>query len=217
MNLTIVLVLLPFSMAIHSIYVPPGYIGYITPHLPPICNATGPLTIEGPAEVTYACYNNSTHTMTVSGYAEVDLVPETSRAGPPIAAIAAIGGLAAISYLASQRREALAAALAPIAGRIKRVSTAESPLRREILKLLDNLGAATMAQIVKALGVSWGSVQWHLYVLEREGKVRSIRLGPFQYFFTNPRTAAKVIMESVDPSLLSEEDREKLDLLASMS
>jgi DNA-binding transcriptional ArsR family regulator len=175
------------------------------------------LTVKGPAEVTYACYNNSTHAITVSGYVEVDLVPEASGAGPPTVAIAAVGGLAAVSYLASQRKEALLAALAPIAGRIKRVTAAENPLRKEILKLLDGLGAATMAQIAKALGASWGSVQWHLYVLEREGRVRSIKLGPFQYFFTNPRAAAKVILESVDPSLLSLEDREKLDLLASMA
>jgi hypothetical protein len=57
-------------------------------------------------------------------------------------------------------------------------------------------------------------VQWHIYVLEREGRPRSVRVGPFTYYFVNPKGAAEVILSSVDPSNLTLEDREKLDLLA---
>jgi hypothetical protein len=89
------------------LYTLAGYVGYITPRLLPIYNTTGPLTIKGPAEVAYMCYSNPTHTITVSRYAEVDLVPATSRAWPLIVAIAATGGLVALSYLASQRKKAL--------------------------------------------------------------------------------------------------------------
>ena len=70
-------------------------------------------------------------------------------------------------------------------------------------------------RIVKATGRGWGAVQWHLYVLEREGRVKSVRIGPFIYYFVNPKAAAEVILASVTPDSLSLEDREKLDLLAS--
>jgi len=80
---------------------------------------------------------------------------------------------------------------------------------------LEKMGAATLSQIVKATGRGWGAVQWHLYVLEREGRVKSVRIGPFIYYFVNPRAAAEVILASASPDGLSPEDREKLDLLAS--
>jgi hypothetical protein len=57
-------------------------------------------------------------------------------------------------------------------------------------------------------------VQWHIYVLEREGRLRSVRAGPFTYYFVNPKAVAEVILSTVDPSNLTLEDREKLDLLA---
>jgi len=88
-------------------------------------------------------------------------------------------------------------------------------VRREIVQTVEKMGAATLSQIVKATGRSWGAVQWHLYVLEREGRVKSVRIGPFTYYFVNPRAAADVILASVTPDSLSLEDREKLDLLAS--
>jgi DNA-binding transcriptional ArsR family regulator len=83
------------------------------------------------------------------------------------------------------------------------------------VQIVEKMGAATLSQIVKATGRSWGAVQWHLYVLEREGRVKSVRIGPFTYYFVNPRAAAEVILASVNPDSLSLEDREKLDLLAS--
>ena len=51
----------------------------------------------------------------------------------------------------------------------------------------------------------------YIYVLEREGRLRSVRAGPFTYYFVNPKAAAEVILSSVDPSNLTLEDKEKLD------
>jgi hypothetical protein len=47
-----------------------------------------------------------------------------------------------------------------------------------------------------------------------EGRVKPVRIGPFTYYFVNPRAAAEVILASVNPDGLSPEDKEKLDLLA---
>lgn len=63
----------------------------------------------------------------------------------------------------------------------------EDPARREILRIVEQLGAATLAQIAKATGKSWGAVQWHVYVLEREGRLKSVKIGPMTYYFTNPQ------------------------------
>jgi hypothetical protein len=60
-------------------------------------------------------------------------------------------------------------------------------------------------------------VQWHIYVLEREGRLRSVRVGPFTYNFVNPKAVAEVIPSSVDPRSLTLEDREKLDLLVAFA
>jgi len=51
--------------------------------------------------------------------------------------------------------------------------------------------------------------------LEREGRLKSVRIGHFTYYFVNLRAAAEVILASASPDSLSLEDREKLDLLAS--
>jgi hypothetical protein len=40
------------------------------------------------------------------------------------------------------------------------------------------------------------------------GRVKSVRIGPFTYYFVNPKAAAEVIPASVSPDSLSPEDRE---------
>jgi predicted transcriptional regulator len=97
---------------------------------------------------------------------------------------------------------------------VKRAA-ADDPARREILQAVEKIGAATLSQIVEATGRGRGAVQWHLYVLERKGRLKSVRIGPFTYYFINPRAAAEVILTSVTHDSLNLEDREKLDLLAS--
>jgi hypothetical protein len=68
-----------------------------------------------------------------------------------------------------------------------------------VLEAVDWLGAATLGQIVVATGMDWDDVQRCVYTLEREGRLRSIRVGPVVYYFTNPREAAEVLFAPADP------------------
>ncbi|MEM0483839.1 MAG: helix-turn-helix transcriptional regulator [Pyrobaculum sp.] len=140
----------------------------------------------------------------------------TRPEAPVIAVATGIAAAAGLSHIFSNRRELLAAPIVPIIARIKK-ATADDPIRREILKVVEQMGAATLSQIVKTTRKSWGAVQWHVYVLEREGRLKSVKIGLFIYYFTNPKAAAEVILSSVDPNNLSPEDREKLDLMASFA
>ncbi len=49
--------------------------------------------------------------------------------------------------------------------------------RRRIVELLRERGGASVYQIAKSLGISYGAAQWHIYVLEREGIVFSVLQG----------------------------------------
>ncbi len=218
MNVTVFVVLAPLAMWMFPVYVPPNSTATIYASLPPgLCNATGVIHVSQP--VAIACVNTALAPTTLSGYVAVEYPkppPPPSVPAPeaPILAVAAGAAAAAgLSHVAGNRRELLAAPLLPIVARIKR-ATGEDPARREILRVVEQLGAATLAQIAKATGKGWGAVQWHVYVLEREGRLRSIRIGPMTYYFTNPKKAAEVILASVDPDALPLEDREKLDFLA---
>ncbi len=66
--------------------------------------------------------------------------------------------------------------------RAKTAAALSDPRRVAIIKLLEERGPLTQAQIAKALGMSWGQLQWHLYVLEREGRVRRITKNRFTYY-----------------------------------
>lgn len=50
-------------------------------------------------------------------------------------------------------------------------------VRRRIVEYLRGAGEASVYQVAKALGISYGAAQWHLYVLEREGVVVSVARG----------------------------------------
>jgi Predicted transcriptional regulator len=50
-------------------------------------------------------------------------------------------------------------------------------VRRRIVELLRERGGASVYQIAKALGISYGAAQWHLYVLERDGVVFTVSQG----------------------------------------
>ncbi|MEM3996911.1 MAG: helix-turn-helix transcriptional regulator [Pyrobaculum sp.] len=220
MNVTLALVLAPLAAWLFPVAVPPNATATVVAHLPPICNATGAMEIHGPAVVAIACVNRGLEPVPLSGavsvqYSSPPPPPPLPAPEAPVAALA-VGAAAAagLSHLFSNRRELLAAPLVPIVARIK-TARAQDPARTEILRLVEKMGAATLSQIVRSTGKTWGAVQWHVYVLEREGKLRSIRVGPFTYYYVNPRAAAEVILSSVDPATLSPEDREKLDLMAS--
>ncbi|MEZ0319456.1 MAG: winged helix-turn-helix domain-containing protein [Pyrobaculum sp.] len=47
-------------------------------------------------------------------------------------------------------------------------------VRRRILEFLKSTGGASIYQIAKNLGLSYGAAQWHVFVLEREGLVMTV-------------------------------------------
>ncbi|MCY0891409.1 MAG: helix-turn-helix transcriptional regulator [Pyrobaculum arsenaticum] len=217
MNITVFIILAPLASWVLPVYLPPNVTATVHADLPlGLCNATGVFEIQKP--VAIACANTGLSPIQLSGRVSVVYnMPPPPQAPPPetplLALATGVAAAAGLSHAASNRRELLAAPILPIIARIKR-ATAEDPVRREILRVVDTMGAATMSQIAKALGKSWGSVQWHVYVLEREGKLKSVKIGAFTYYFVNPKKAAEVILASVDPAALTPEDREKLDIMA---
>jgi len=218
-NFTVALILMPLSLWMFSVPVPMNATVTVVPNLPVLCSPTSPLQIQGPATAEIICVNTQLKPAEVAGWIYVEPSPPVEPApiyvpeAPVAAAAVGVAAAAGLSHLATNRREWLLAPLLPIISRIKK-ATADDPIRREILSQIERMGAATLSQIVKATGKTWGAVQWHIYVLEREGRLRSVRVGPFTYYFVNPKAAAEVILSSVDPSSLTLEDREKLDLLA---
>ncbi|MEZ0318594.1 MAG: winged helix-turn-helix domain-containing protein [Pyrobaculum sp.] len=63
--------------------------------------------------------------------------------------------------------------------RAKCAKAGTHPLRLRILKLLEEVGPMSDVQISRTTGASLGSVQWHLYVLMREGLVERVAEGGF--------------------------------------
>jgi DNA-binding transcriptional ArsR family regulator len=218
-NFTVALILMPLSLWMFSVPVPMNATVTVVPNLPALCSPTSPLQIQGPATAEIICVNTQLKPAEVVGWIYVEPAPPVEPApiyvpeAPVVAAAVGVAAAAGLSHLAANRREWLLAPLLPVISRVKK-ATADDPVRREILSQVERMGAATLSQIVKATGKTWGVVQWHIYVLEREGRLRSVRVGPFTYYFVNPKAAAEVILSSVDPSNLTLEDREKLNLLA---
>ena len=66
--------------------------------------------------------------------------------------------------------------------RAKTATALSDPRRALILRLVEEKGPITQAQIAKTLNMSWGQVQWHLYVLEREGKIRRVTQNGLTYY-----------------------------------
>ncbi len=56
-------------------------------------------------------------------------------------------------------------------------SVEPAEVRRRIVEYLKATGGASVYQIAKALGISYGAAQWHLYVLERDGVVFTVSHG----------------------------------------
>lgn len=46
--------------------------------------------------------------------------------------------------------------------------------RTRLLTTLREKGPLTQSQLMKLTGMEWGKLQWHLYVLEREGFVKRV-------------------------------------------
>jgi len=77
-------------------------------------------------------------------------------------------------------------------GRTKSATSYTDPRRRQILELLEKEGPMTQGQLAKATGLTWGSIQWHLYVLEREGRVKRVVKNGLVYYTTSSQVALAV-------------------------
>jgi hypothetical protein len=100
--------------------------------------------------VAVACVNTALSPVALSGYVAVEY-PETPPSEPPKATETPLLAVAVVSHLASNGREWQAPSLLLIVARIKRAA-ADDPVRREILQIIEKMGAATLSQIVKATG-----------------------------------------------------------------
>jgi hypothetical protein len=157
------IVLAPLAAWLFPVYAPPNSTAYVTVQLlHQLCNATGTFLVDRPVAV--ACVNTALSPVALSGYVAVEYPkmppPEPPKApeAPLLAVAAGVAAAAGLSHLASNRREWLALPLLPIVARIKRAA-ADDPVKREILQTIEKMGAATLSQIVKATGRSWGAVQ----------------------------------------------------------
>lgn len=65
--------------------------------------------------------------------------------------------------------------------RAKTATALSDPRRVAIIKLIEERGPLTQAQIAKALNMSCGQVQWHLYILER-GQCQKNNENGFTYY-----------------------------------
>jgi hypothetical protein len=168
--------------------------------------------------VAVACINTALSPVALSGYVAVECPktppPEVPKAqeAPVLAVVAGVAAAAGLSHLASNRREWLALPLLPIVARIKQ--TADDP--REAGDRADHREDGGRHAFADNQGHRQGVGRRAVASLRAgaEGRVKSVRIGPFTYYFVNPRAAADVIPASVNPDSLSLEDREKLDLLA---
>ena len=59
-------------------------------------------------------------------------------------------------------------------------------VKASILDLLRKEGPQPVYKIAKALGLSYGAAQWHLFYLERQGLIKTYRVGNRRYVAINP-------------------------------
>ncbi len=55
--------------------------------------------------------------------------------------------------------------------RPKSANTYTHPERVKLLEIIKKFDSVTVGQLAQMTGISWGRLQWHLYVLEREKKI----------------------------------------------
>lgn len=68
--------------------------------------------------------------------------------------------------------------------RAKSATAYTDPKRLQILKILEERGPLTQGQLAKITQMTWGTLQWHLYVLEREGRVKRVAKNGLVYYAT---------------------------------
>jgi predicted transcriptional regulator len=58
-------------------------------------------------------------------------------------------------------------------------------LKVQILKKIATEGYATATDIVKELGLTWGTAQWHLFWLENNGYIKSANINGTTIYILN--------------------------------
>lgn len=61
----------------------------------------------------------------------------------------------------------------------------------QILRLIITKGFATVNDVVKELGLSWGAAQWHLFWLENNGFIKSGEVGGVRIYVVSCATALR--------------------------
>lgn len=73
--------------------------------------------------------------------------------------------------------------------RPKTINPLSDPKRQMLLKLIEERGPLTQGQLRALTGMQWGPLQWHLYVLEREGKVKRVEINGVVHYASPVKTA----------------------------
>lgn len=66
--------------------------------------------------------------------------------------------------------------------RPKTATAASNQKRLQILQIIRENGPLTQGELAKIVKLPWGTLQWHLYVLEREGKIKRFKKSGFEYY-----------------------------------
>jgi len=121
----------------------------------------------------------------------------TVTAAAVIAAVAAAVGAAGLAnelrrmadVQASAGSGGSAGAVAPVFGfkRIDREGALDHPIRRSIVRLLEEEGSVTFNELWRKLGLSKATVSWHLSVLEREDIVGIIKYKKYKLVYLRGR------------------------------
>jgi len=85
-----------------------------------------------------------------------------------------------------------------VLGGMKRAQTRMDAVKEGILRYLSIEGAATLYDISRALGLSYGSVQWHIYVLERMNKVHTRKVMGKVYVYIDEKVGLERILRDID-------------------
>ncbi|CCC80979.1 winged helix-turn-helix domain-containing protein [Thermoproteus tenax] len=65
-------------------------------------------------------------------------------------------------------------------------------IKSEILALLQREGPLPVYRIAKELGLSYGAAQWHIFSLEKQGLVKTYRMGNKRYAALNSNDLLRV-------------------------
>lgn len=136
------------------------------------------------------------HRMTtrVSGPATVAIdgakTPMPLRDQAPLIA-SATGGVAVLGFGAwmwpTLRFKATALLLTPLYARLKKEDLLENPLRDDILEVVDGQPGISASELGRRLECGWGTLVYHLTVLERMQLISSAREGRHKRFFVQGR------------------------------